>query len=234
VIPDQGRDEMDVKDLVTFIPLTILLFTATTFINQRLEIRRTYLRLSLKLEEPVDGVLVAHTKIDNVVVRVKKLTAVYLLLGPEEEDPMDTVNILLTQRVSIRRGCCPIALRDYFPLGNMVDTCQRRRLVPLPYYTVENINIADELLTYSKSIDVSSLPAGCYAVRMYVYGEERLYRVVQTIFTQPAAAARLTLGHQPSTDLFIRPPCQGLRHCPHPQGWVPETTSSRDQSDDST
>jgi hypothetical protein len=35
---------MDVKYLATFIPLMILLFTVTTFINQRLEIRRTYLR----------------------------------------------------------------------------------------------------------------------------------------------------------------------------------------------
>lgn len=106
---------MDLKDLAAVLPLLVLLLAATTFINQRLEVRRTYLRLSISTEDPVDGILIVNTKIDNVVVRVKKLTAVFLVLGPEAEDPMDTINTVFRERRAEALACCPISLRRFLP-----------------------------------------------------------------------------------------------------------------------
>lgn len=213
---------MNVETINALIALLALVLAMFTIVLQRLDMRRTYVRLSLALERPTTGLVLAHTKIDNVVATVKTLTAVFLLLGPENEDPMQTINQLIDQTGVTRPRCCPIDLRECVPLNAMQDGNNIRRLIPLPYYTVENINIADEMLAYSHSIDVSVLPTDCYSVRMYVYGEDRLYRLVQASFivpedASPSVPANTGSCEAISVDPVARPACRNLKHCPHRQ-----------------
>jgi len=55
-----------------------------------------------------------------------------------------------------------------------------RRYVRLEYYTKENSEVGDEVLTYDAVLATSELRSGCpYGVRLFLYGRYRLHRVVQ-------------------------------------------------------
>jgi hypothetical protein len=223
--PDGGvapiSDDSDV-DVVNALTAGLALTLAVlALVLERRDRQRTYLRLSLSLERINPGLIIAHTKIDNAIASVRELDAVFLLLGPEDEEPMQTTNTVLSHTDGVGPACCPIDLRRCLPTSPTGGADGIRRMLPLPYYTAENINVADELLTYSHSIDVSELPAGPYSVRMYVYGKQRLYRLVQALIIQPeptAAAPPPTAPPQRATTPELQPtptpPCAKLRHCP--------------------
>jgi hypothetical protein len=56
------------KDFLAFVPRVAASLALAAFVVQRLDVRRTCLRLSPTLEQPSADVLLAHTGIDNVVV----------------------------------------------------------------------------------------------------------------------------------------------------------------------
>jgi hypothetical protein len=65
-----------------------------------------------------------------------------------------------------------------------------RIIIPLPYYFVENCDVADEKLSYEQIIDSERLPVGFYGVRFYIEGIptllfSRLHRVVHGSFEVP-------------------------------------------------
>ena len=58
-----------------------------------------------------------------------------------------------------------------------------RSLMPIPFYYIENIDIADETLTYRVPINIENfVPSTPYAVRFYLFAANRLHRSTQDTF----------------------------------------------------
>jgi hypothetical protein len=53
---------------------------------------------------------------------------------------------------------------------------------PLPFYYEENVDVADEALSYEHVIDCEEFPVGTYGVRFYIEGRPRLHRLVHAAF----------------------------------------------------
>jgi hypothetical protein len=202
------------------IALLALILAIITVLLQRLELRRRYVRLALTLEYNNGDCVIAHTKLENALTTIHNLVAVFLLVSPEEEDPVNAINRLFVQAALGASICCPIDLHTVTPKAVIEDKQRLRRLIPLLYYTEENINVADELLAYSSAIDVSQFPPGRYSVRLYVYGKKRLYRVVQALLVIPSKDRRATPTQdspppgEVAIEHFDRPACKRLRNCP--------------------
>ena len=66
---------------------------------------------------------------------------------------------------------------------------QHRVLISLPFYHSENVDIADETLSYAAPIDTTNLlPETAYAVRFFVFAKGRLHRSTEDTFFTPAQA----------------------------------------------
>lgn len=127
----------------------------------------------------------------------KEIDAAFLLVGPEFEDPEETALMLkkaypqigdfqsLNEMVSrIAKTVCNDKERARF---GVFDDCGRA-IVPLTYYYWENVDVGDERLTCSCTIEQSKFPPGAYAVRFYVEPKgDRLFRSVQTVFQVSSA-----------------------------------------------
>jgi hypothetical protein len=57
-----------------------------------------------------------------------------------------------------------------------------RMIIPLTYYYNENVDVADENLSYEQTIPIAEFPKGTYSVRFYVEARPRLHRVVHAAF----------------------------------------------------
>jgi len=53
--------------------------------------------------------------------------------------------------------------------------------IPLEFYYSENIDIADEELTYRCFLDKEKLEKGQYSVRFYLFGQKRYHRSTQDL-----------------------------------------------------
>lgn len=144
---------------------------------QLFDVRGRYVRPSVDCLGTHNGCVLLATSLDNVVSHAKKITGVFLLINPVDESPVDAFNGL--------RSGEPVwstqEFADKVPKAEVRDNARQRILLPLPYYTEENVSIGDERLTYTAPVDVSDLSTGFYSARMYVYGKRRLHRVVQTL-----------------------------------------------------
>ena len=149
------------------------------------------MQVSVRQEELLSRVAI-DTTVENKIHFGKRLKAAFLLIGPEHEDPEETARAL--------KGSYP-QIGDFKNLNKMVAQiaegicCDEdrarigifdgdgRAIVPLTYYYWENINVGDERLSCSATVEKSKFPPGAYAVRFYVEaGAGRLFRSVQTVF----------------------------------------------------
>ncbi|BBY67743.1 hypothetical protein MHEL_59860 [Mycolicibacterium helvum] len=129
--------------------------------------------LGLTLGKVNDGQLIVHTSLDNRSMFKKHIHAVQLLVCPYDEKPEDAANILWPKP--------PKTLTDMRDIANtdrsspLLD--EERVWLPLDYYTVDNLWVADEILTYDAVINVSKFkPGKAYSVRLVLVGPERLTR----------------------------------------------------------
>jgi hypothetical protein len=135
------------------------------------------------------------TVIENKSYLGKSLEAAFLVIGPEREGPAQVSRSLsrlyppigdftyLNDLVSvIARKLC----RDEERVSGVFDE-EGRAIVPLAYYRDENVDVGDERLTYTCSLELSRFPPGTYAVRFYVepknwWFSKRYFRSVQALF----------------------------------------------------
>lgn len=141
----------------------------------------SYLRISVKADGPSEGWASALTSVENKSSRPKKLKYTFLLVGPEEECPLETAQYLLkcmdstialhcTNDLLMMRACAPVY-------------SEGRALIPLPFYYSENVGIGDETLTYRAVIDASRLLGGKpYSVRFFLFEDGRLHRTTHDSF----------------------------------------------------
>jgi hypothetical protein len=140
-----------------------------------------YLRIVVAVDAASTGPVSVLTTIDNKGNRAKDVSYAFLLLGPEEESPVKSANV-------IRRSIgLDGEIQFTNELENLVVTstiyADGRALIPLPFYYLENVSIGDETLTYRAPIQVRSLTDRTYySVRLYVFGPRRLHRSTQDCF----------------------------------------------------
>lgn len=173
-----GDMEIDIANAaaaaIAFVALGISIYTLVR--QHRLE-RIAYVTLRLNLNRHNANTLVAETALEHRSPTPKYVDVVRLLICPEEESPERACNTL-TKSETFNH------LNDIgaLELEHMLQD-DHRMLIPLHYYTKENTEIADEHLTYDHVIDIEHLtPGTIYAVRMFLYGPNRLHRVVHRAF----------------------------------------------------
>jgi hypothetical protein len=57
----------------------------------------SFLRISLKVEEPKDDWITALTTVENKGYRAKKISNTFLLVGPESEGPLETAQAMVNE-----------------------------------------------------------------------------------------------------------------------------------------
>lgn len=140
-----------------------------------------YLRISLKVDGPKDGWITALTAVENKGNRAKNIAYAVLLVGPESEDPISSAR-RVAAGAEYSGDLESTNQLEFFRLDHPVYT-EGRALIPLPFYYSENIDVADETLTYRAPIDSRRLePEIPYAVRFFVFCEGRLHRSTHDAF----------------------------------------------------
>jgi hypothetical protein len=174
--------------------------------------RSSYLRLKLTVEMQPE-VAIVTTCVENASPRVRTMSKIFLLVGPESEHPVDTFNAVTSASNSGKTACCAIDF-EYFDLPRRVsDRTLQRLLIPLDYYIEENPEVGDEALSCQTSVTMSELQPGVsYSVRFYVFGHRwrgaRIHRKVQAIMVAPGEQARVTSSNT------SRRTCRNLKGCP--------------------
>jgi hypothetical protein len=149
-----------------------------------------WLRIGLKVETSSAGEVTALTTVDNRSNRPKPIEFACLLVAPEHEDPVMTASILAKA----------LGLGDPFESTNELARLHAvvrksvytdgRALVPLPFYYDEQIDIADETLTYRAPLETARLsPNVAYSVRFFIFVTGRLHRSTHDAFITPRASS---------------------------------------------
>lgn len=156
-----------------------LTLSLITWRRQRSVESTSYLILNLNITRPSPGCLIASTSLENRSPEPKLLDVVFLLVGPIGESPKETFNQVLTAHGQPQ-------VSDIANFGRATEglapqcSAGDRQYMRLDYYTAENSEVGDEVLTYEAFMDASALHQGSpYSVRLFLYGPGRLHRVVQ-------------------------------------------------------
>lgn len=140
---------------------------------------KSYLHIALRVDLNGNGFPSARTEIENKSVSKKKLGNALLLVGPEQEDPRDTM----------RELGIPVCSTNDIAAHKEADTVsgsQGRAFIPLPFFYSENVQISDEKVAYRAPINTHDIPVGePYAVRFFIYTPERLHRSTHDSFVLP-------------------------------------------------
>lgn len=170
----------------------------------------SYLTLKLSLEQR-DNATIVTTCVDNPSPRPRTMTKVFLLVGPEAENPVETFNSLLAANGKDVRACCAIDFEFIDLPSRLTDDSRHRLLMPLDYYIEENPEIGDEALSCQTSIAPGELVGGqSYGVRFFVFGHRwrraRVHRKVHAILAVPGDPS-------PVRSAPPRQLCRGHRGC---------------------
>ena len=155
----------------------------------------SYLRISIKVEPVSPEWATALTSVENNGNRPKNLSYAFLLVSPESETLKDSAEIIAAEigfKGRLKSTNDFKFLRAPKPI--YAGGCA---LIPLTFYYLENVDIADEALTYRALIDLRQLREGIpYAVRFFVFGKWRLHRSTHDLFfnTPAQAAAQHVVG----------------------------------------
>ena len=130
-----------------------------------------------------NGFLIVKTKVENKSALPKKISNALILVGPETDGPLDIARIVAPN----------VELRFTNDLENIVLKKPRfqddRGIVPLAFYYLENVSIADEHIGCDCSIELAAFEKGKpYAVRFYIFGKGRLHRSTQRTFINAGEA----------------------------------------------
>ena len=160
----------------------------------------TFLQIGLVVKRDDKGLVIAQTTVQNknASLSAKRIHSAFLVVGPEGEDE----EVFNRSRFSESRPTCgepskvlPAKLTiDYGELSEKPATVvTSRAFLPLDFYSVENVNIADEAIGFTSSIPTKGWGVGTYSVRFVVVpaasddedsppSEEKLPRITQDLF----------------------------------------------------
>jgi len=148
----------------------------------------SHLRIALQVDVSGEWVT-ALTTADNKGNRPKGIHYAILLIGPESEGPMETARALAVAAGYSGRLTYTNDLVE-FRVAKPVALVGRA-LIPLTFYYLENVDIADETLTYRAVLPLTGWEFGTpYAVRFFLFPEGgRLHRSTGDTFIRAAAGS---------------------------------------------
>ena len=129
---------------------------------------RQFLHIDLNITMNAGGYISAFTRVENKSRLNKTIENALLLIGPEDESPIKTANLVLNQSgFDIVVGSTnDIAAID---IAESAMGPEGREIIPLPFYFSENVGIADEKIAYKASIESDDIPDDLpYSVRFFV------------------------------------------------------------------
>ena len=146
------------------------------------DVATSYLSISLTVDLKSDGTLSALTQAENRLVFGKKIDNALLLIGPENEEPTDTFNLIL-QECGLPFSAKYTNDIASFKSEELLSGPLGRMFVPLPFYYSENIGVGDEKLSYRSPICSDNIPVGIpYSVRFIVGTHGRHHRSTHDSF----------------------------------------------------
>lgn len=153
----------------------------------------SYLSLGIEIRTEVPGYAVAVVKVENSGLRRKRVSAAFLLVGPFDENPVQTYNkIAASAGLAVARSTNDI-MRANVPDPLVIDEGMRQ-LIPLTFFTSENVAVGDEKLTCSVPIELKAAHyKSPYSVRLLIGVDARwiprLHRSVHgIILVDPASS----------------------------------------------
>lgn len=156
------------------------LFGATALVWRIVDEFGSYLRIGVKTEITQATSVKLYTTVDNKGFRPKRISKAFILVGPMSENPIKTMNILFPNKnIKYTNDIAKINLR-----GDIIEN--ERAVLYLGFYSDENVDIADETLSYGCIMNSSSFKKGVsYSVRFYVFSENWLHRSTHDGFIIP-------------------------------------------------
>ena len=137
-----------------------------------------------------------RTIVENKNSIAQKLDGAFVLIGPADETPHYTARTLFQYKdepfgVSQKKEMPRVVTDRIKTDASQMQDGAGRMIIPLPYYFLENYDIADENLSYEQIIFCDQLPPGAYASRFYIEASHRrifprLHRVVHAALEVPA------------------------------------------------
>ena len=141
----------------------------------------SYLRISVNVTQPENGWITVQSSVENKGLRAKKISYACLIVGPEDEGPIDTARILAKHCEYTGRLKFTNDLEHFRVVRPMYFG--GRGIIPLPFYYDENVDVVDETLTYRAPIPAGELEEGIpYGVRFFLFAPNRLHRSTQDAF----------------------------------------------------
>jgi len=142
----------------------------------------SYLHIAVKAEKDNQGIVTALATVENKSRRRKNIAYALILIGPEDESPVETAGMLATK---IGTGIQIKYTNDieHLRTDKPVYLDDGRAFIPLPFFYSEQVDIGDEVLTYRCLIDTTRIPKETpYSIRFFVFGKGRLHRSTQDMF----------------------------------------------------
>ena len=155
-------------------------FSFISWRQEKRERQAAYLHIEVSADLKYENFLTVMTSVENRGLKPKKLENSVLLIGPEDENPIETM----------RKICITVQYTDDIvkrsPLGGIKSGPEGRCLIPLRFYYGENVQIADEKVSYRVPISTQDMERGKpYSVRFFIHGEDRFHRSTQDCFILP-------------------------------------------------
>lgn len=141
--------------------------------------RKSYLHIHVKVEVIRTNFVTALVTVENRIVKRNDLINACLLIGPEDEDPMETARLL-------GYGVCSTNDIAKIQIGHRIEDEVGRSYIPLPFFYEENLAISDETITYRTPINTTNVQTGiAYSVRLFVRPKVGYHRTTQDCFMMP-------------------------------------------------
>lgn len=142
----------------------------------------TYLHIKLKMDHEPDGKIKGRTTVENKGTFDKRIDNALILIGPENESPIDTINAMEELSVNVKSTNAIAKIRR----NEILVSKEGRILIPLPFYYSENLAVGDEILTYTTSVPTETMiPGKTYSARFFVWTTGRYHRSTHDCFTGP-------------------------------------------------
>lgn len=141
---------------------------------------KTYLRIKVEAKKDGDNYSVL-TEIENAnKISSKVIENAFLLISPERGDLIQAGQRIASE-LKINHVINSTNDFEYLTTDSSIYVDNKFAFIPLNFYYSENVDIADEKLTYRSYIDKTRFDKGQYSVRFYIYGEKRLHRSTQDL-----------------------------------------------------
>lgn len=153
-----------------------------TFIWKVCELFHSYLYIHIEIGGKSGSFQIINARVENKGMKDKKIDNALLLIGPEDEKPESTYNILMKYAGDPYTATCTNMIAER-RLNKVIDDNNGHIVIPLSFYYEENLKIGDEVVTYSVPVNTNKFPDGApNSVRFFIWAAGRYHRSTHTCF----------------------------------------------------